>query len=107
MRRDAFTLADEPQQQVVGVNITVAHAARLFDGQLKHALDARAEADGAAGDLGIALSYDRFDLFSDGISLDAEGSKGSGRNAMSFTGQAEQEVLSPEHIVAQLSGFLL
>ena len=44
-RRDAFALADQAEEQMLGADVVVAEQARLVDRELEHALRARRERD--------------------------------------------------------------
>ena len=105
-RGDAFTLADQAEQQMLGADVVVIELARLFEGELDHALGARREdhllLDGLA-----AAADDRFDFLANLRQIDAERLEDFRGEALAFGDDAEQNVLGSDVVVPEPLRFFL
>ena len=105
-RGDAFTLADEAEQQMLRADVVVVELARLFEGELDHALGARREdhllLDGLA-----APADDGLDFLTDFRQVDTERLEDLGREALALGDDAEQDVLGPDVVVTEPLRFFL
>ena len=103
---DAFALADEAEEQVLGADVAVVEAAGLVDGELDDLLGARSEAD-LAHDGAVAAADDELDGGADLVELDAEVGEDLGGDAFAFADEAEEEVLGADVVVVEALGFFL
>jgi hypothetical protein len=106
LRRDAFTLADQAEQDVLRTDVVVAELQRLAQRELQNLLRARRERDMAARRL-LTLTNDFFDLLTHAFERDAERFERLGGDAFAFVNQAEQDVLSADVVVIKHPGFFL
>ena len=99
-RRDAFVLAHEPEQDVLGADVVVAQRERLAQRELEHLLRARGERDLAGRDL-VALADDAGDLRAHLLDRDVERLEHAGGKALLLAEQAEQDVLGADVVVLE------
>ena len=93
--RDAFTLDQQPEQQVLGAYVVVAHPARLFEGNLDDFLHARGRDDLLDDDPLIAPEH-RLDRLADLADLYAKVVEDLGGEAFTFPEQSQQEMFGPD-----------
>ncbi len=105
-RGDAFVLAHEPEQDVLGADVVVAERQRFAQRELEHLLRARGERDLAGGDL-VALADDPRDLCAHLLDGDVERLEHARSEAFFLAQQAEQDVLRPDVVVLQRPRFVL
>ena len=103
---DAFALADQAEQDVLGADVVVAELQRLAQRQLEDLLRPRRERDVAARGL-LALADDLLDLLADRLERDAERLERLGGDAFALVDQAEQDVLGADVVVVEHPGFFL
>ena len=103
---DAFALADEAEEQVLGADVAVVEPARLFDGELDDLLGARRQAN-LAGHRLLAAADDEFDGGADLVELDAEVVEDLGGYTVAFANEAEEQVLGANVVVVEALGFFL
>jgi hypothetical protein len=103
---DAFALFHQAEEDVLGSDVAVVEAARLFDRQFKDLLRPGGEGDLVAGHHGVAALDLLFDLGGQGFDVDAEVFKGTGGDAVRFAAQAEENVLGPHVFAAEARRFL-
>src|SRR5262249_30503766 len=103
---DAFTLADETEEDVLGADVVVTELQRLAQRQLEHLLGTRREGDVPRGRL-PALADDLFDLATDGLERDAERLERLRGDALALVDEAEEDVLGADVVVVQETCFLL
>ncbi len=103
---DAFALANQAEEQVLGPDVVVIELARLFEGELDHALRARREdhllLDGLA-----AASDDGLDFLTDFGEIDAERFQDLSREALALGNDAKQNMLGSNVVVAETLRFFL
>ena len=104
--RDAFALADQAEQQVLGADVVVVEAARFVDGELDDLLGARRQAD-FADDRPVAAADDELDRRADLVQLDAHVLENLGGDAVAFADQAEEQVLGADVVVVEALGLFL
>ena len=103
---NAFTLDEQTEQQVLGADVVVAHATRLFKGDLDDLLDARRRDDLLNDDALVATEH-RLNSAAHLVDLDAEIIEDLGRKSLSFTEQTKQQVLCADvRVVRTLRLFL-
>ena len=103
---DALTLADQPEQDVLGADVVVAELQRLAQRQLQHLLGPRRERDVPARRL-LALADDLLDLLADALQGDAEALQRLGGHALTLVDEAEQDVLRADVVVVEHPGLFL
>ncbi len=103
---DAFALADEAEEDVLGADVVVAQLQRLTQRQLEDLLRPGGERDVAARSLG-ALTDDLDDLLAHRFEVDAEALEAAGGDALPLVDEAEQDVLGPDVVVVEQARFLL
>ena len=96
---DAFALADEPEEEVLGADV-VAEAARLVDRELDDPLRARRQAD-LADHRAIAAADDELDGGPDLGELDVHVLEDASGDALALADEAEQEVLGADVVVVE------
>ena len=106
LRGDAFALADQAEQDVLGPDVVVAELQRFAQRQLEHLLGAGRERDVARRGL-PAVADDLFHLGAHGLERDAERLECLGGNSFALVDQAEQDVLGPDVVVVEQARFLL
>ena len=106
LRGDAFALADEPEQDVLGADVVVAELERLAQRELEDLLRARRERDVARRGL-AAVADDLLDLRADGFERDAERLERLGGDAFALVDQSEQDVLGADVVVVEQARFFL
>ena len=106
LRGDAFALADQAEQDVLGADVVVAELQRFAQRQLEHLLRARRERDVTRRGL-PAVADDLLDLGAHGLERDAERLERLGRDALTLVDQAEQDVLGPDVVVVEQPRLLL
>ena len=99
-RGDAFVLADEAEQDVLGADVVVAEDQRLAQRELEHLLRARGERDLAGRDL-VALADDAGDLGAHLLDGDVERLEHARGKTLLLAQQAEQDVLSSDVVVLE------
>ena len=105
-RGDAFVLAHEPEQDVLGADVVVAERERLAQRELEHLLRARRERDLPARDL-VALADDPRDLRAHLLDGDVERLEHARGETFLFAQQPEQDVLGADVVVLQRPGLVL
>ena len=103
---DAFTLADQPEQDVLGTDVVVSELERLAERQLQDLLGARGERD-VTGGCGLPLADDLFDLLADGLQRDVQGFECLRSDALALVDQAEEDVLGADVVVVEHPRFFL
>ncbi len=103
---NAFVLAHEPEQDVLGADVVVAQRQRFAQRQLEHLLRARRERDLAGGDL-VTLADDPGDLRADFLHGDVERLEHTRGETFFFAQQAEQDVLGPDVVVLESARLVL
>src|SRR5690606_39994658 len=106
LRGDAFTLADEAEQDVLSADVVVAELQRFAQGQFKDLLGARRERD-VSGRLLLALADDVLHLLAHGVERDAQRLQRLGCNAFALVNEAKQNVLSTDVVVVEHLGLFL
>ena len=97
---DAFVLAHEPEQDVLGADVVVAEAQRFAQRELQHLLRARRERDLAGRDL-VTLADDARDLRAHLLDRDVERLEHARGETFLFAQQAEQNVLRADVVVLE------
>jgi len=105
-RRDAFVLAHEAEQDVLGADVVVAERERLAQRELQHLLRTRRERNLAGRDL-VALTDDARDLGTNLFDRDVERLEHPRREAFLFAQEAEQDVLGADVVVLERACFVL
>ena len=98
--RDAFTFADQAEEQVLRADVVVAQAAGLVDGQLDDALGARRQPD-LADDRPIAPADDELDRGPDLGQLDVHVLEDAGGDAFALADEAKEQVLRADVVVVE------
>src|SRR4029079_1494336 len=106
LRSDAFALADEAEEDVLGADVVVTELQRLAERQLQILRGARRERD-VTRRRRAALADDLFDLVANGFERDAEAFECLGRDAFTFVDEAEENVLGADVAVTQQPCFFL
>ena len=106
LRGDAFALADQPEEDVLGADVVVAELQRLAQRELEDLLGAGGERDVARRRL-AAVADDLLDLRAHGLERDAERLERLGGDALALVDQAEQDVLGPDVVVVEQARFFL
>ena len=106
LRGDALTLADEPEQDVLGADVVVAELQRFAERQLEDLLGAGGERD-VARRRGATVTDDLLDLGAHGFERDAERLERLGGHSFALVDQAEQDVLRPDVVVVEQARFFL
>ena len=104
--RDALTLADEAEQDVLGADVVVPELQRLAQRELKHLLRTRRKRD-MPGRCLLALADYLFNLLAYGLQADPQGLQRLGRHALTLVDQAKQDVLGADVVVVEHPGFFL
>src|SRR6185437_14711484 len=99
-RRDAFILAHEAEQDVLGADVVVAKRERLAQRQFQDLLRARGKGDLSGRHL-VALADDAGDLRAHLLDRDVKRLEHSGGKAFLLAEQAEQDVLSADVVVLE------
>ncbi len=103
---DAFVLAHEAEQDVLGADVVVAQRQRLAQRELEHLLRARRERDLTGRDL-VALADDARDLGAHLFDRDVERLQDARSKPLLFAQQAEQDVLRADVVVLQRARLVL
>src|SRR2546430_3564707 len=82
--RDALAFDEQAEQQVLGADVVVAHAPRLFEGDLDHLLDA-GRRDDLLDDDPLVATEDRLDRLANFADLHAKVVQNLGSEALAFT----------------------
>ena len=106
LRGDTFTLADEPEEDVLRADVVVAELQRFAQRELEHLLRARRERDVARRGL-TTVTDDLLDLRAHGLERDAERLERLRGDALALVDQAEQDVLGPDVVVVEQARFFL
>src|SRR5262249_2845123 len=104
--RDALTLPDEAEQDVLGADVVVSELKRLSQRQLEDLLGARRERD-VARRRRPSLPDDLFDLATDGLEAEVRRLEGLRGDALTLMDEPEQDVLGADVVVVQEARFLL
>ena len=104
--RDAFVLAHEPEQDVLGADVVVPERERFSKRELEHLLGTRCERDLTRRDL-VALADDPRDLRAHLLDRDVERLEHARGEPFLLAQQPEQDVLGPDVVVLQLSRLVL
>ena len=99
-RCDAFVLAHEAEQDVLGADVVVAERERFAQRELQHLLRARRERDLSGRDL-VALADDARDLRAHLFDRDVEGLEHPRRETLFLAEQPEQDVLGADVVVLE------
>ena len=99
-------LAHEPEEEVLGADVVVVHAAGLVDGELDHALGKWREAH-LGGDRLIAAPDDGLDRGAHLDRLDPEVPQNRGRLAVIHAEHAQEQVLGADVAVVEAQGLVL
>src|SRR5213078_4633918 len=105
-RRDAFVLAHEAEQDVLGADVVVAEAQRFAQRELQDLLRARRERDLPRRDL-VTLADDACDLRAHLLDGDVERLEHARGETFLFAQQAEQDVLRADVVVLERPGLVL
>ena len=97
---DALTLADEPEQDVLGADVVVAELQRFAQRQLEDLLGARREGD-VPGRLLLALADDVLHLLAHRVERDAERLQRLGCDAFTLVDETQQDVLGADVVVVE------
>ena len=103
---DAFTLADETQQQVLRADVVVAEPASLVDGQLDDTLGARGQAD-LAHHGAVTTADDELDRRAHLWQLDIHVLEDTRSDALSLPDQAEKEMFRADVVVVEALRLIL
>ena len=106
LRGNAFALADETEEDVLGADVVVAELQCFAQRQLEHLLGARCEWD-VTRRRRATLADDLFDLIADGLERDAETLERLRRDPFTFVDESEENVFGADVAVAQQPSFLL
>jgi hypothetical protein len=106
LRGDAFALADEAEEDVLGADVVVTELQRLTQRQLEDFLRTRRERDVTRRRL-AALADDLFDLAADCFERDAERLERLRGDSLTLVDEAEEDVLGADVVVVQETCFLL
>src|SRR5206468_7601261 len=104
--RDAFSLTDQPEQDVLGADVVVTELERLAERQLQDLLGARRERD-VTRRRRLTLADDLLDLLTHGVEVDVEAVERLGGNAFALVDQTEEDVLGPDVVVVEHPRFFL
>ena len=104
--RDAFTLTDQAEQDVLRADVGVVDLERLAHRELQHLLGARGEGNVSGGSL-LALTDDLLHLLADGLERDAERLQSLRCDAFTLMDQPEQEVLGTDVVVVEHARLVL
>jgi hypothetical protein len=104
--RDAFVLAHESEQDVLGADVVVTQRQRFAQRELEHLLGAGRERNLARGDL-LTRADDAHDLRAHPLDGDVKALKHPSREAFLLTQQSEQDVLSADVVVLERPRLLL
>jgi hypothetical protein len=99
-RRDAFVLAHEAEQDVLGADVVVAEAQRFAQRELQDLLRARRERDLPRRDL-VTLADDACDLRAHFLDRDVERLEHARGEPFLFAQQPEQDVLRADVVVLE------
>src|SRR5581483_9842063 len=99
-RGDAFVLAHEPEQDVLGADVVVAERQCFPQRELQHLLRARRERDLSGRDF-VALADDAGDLRTHLFHGDVEGLEHPRRETLFLAEQPEQDVLGADVVVLE------
>ena len=103
---DAFTLTDQPEQDVLGADVVVSELECLAERQLQDLLGTRGERDVTGGGC-LPLADDLFDLLADGLQRDVQGFECLRSDALALVDQAEEDVLGADVVVVEHPRFFL
>ena len=97
---DAFTLANQTEQDVFGADVGVVDLQCLAQAQLEHLLGARGEGDVTAGAL-LTVADDLLDLLPHRFQRNAERFQGLRRDTLALVDEAEENVFGADVVVVQ------
>ena len=101
MRGDAFVLAQQAQQDMLGADVVVAEGARLFEGEFEHLFRARGGGELALGDdVGTALDH-LLDFEADFLDVYVHIAQDVGGHAAAFLDEAEEDVFGADIVVVE------
>ena len=98
--RDAFALADETQQQVLGADVVVTEASSLVDGELDDALRAGCQPD-LTDDRSIAAADDELDRRPYLRQLDVHVLEHARGHALALADETEEQMLRADVVVVE------
>jgi hypothetical protein len=101
-----LALADQPEEHVLGTDVTVTELERLAERQLEHLFRTRGERGGPGG-CGSGESYRLFDLLPHSLQRDAERFERLGRDTLTFVDEPQEDVLGANKAVVQQARLLL
>ena len=104
--RDTFALSDQTEQDVFGAYVGVVDLQRLAQAQLQDLLGAGSERDVPAGRL-LPVPDDFFDLLAYGFQRNPERLESLCGHALTLVNQPKKDVLSPDVVMVQHTGFFL
>ena len=103
---NALTLANQPEQNVLGADVVVAELQCFAQAELKDLLGTRGEGNVAAGRR-AALTDDLLDLIAHRFEADTERLQSLGGDALTLVNEAEQDVLRADVVVVEQARFFL
>ena len=106
LSRDAFTLANEPEEDVLSADVVVTKLQCLAERQLENLLCPRGERDVAARRL-RPLPDDLDNLLTDRLEVDAEALETTSSDALALVDQPEEDVLGADVVVVEETSFFL
>src|SRR3989442_9326882 len=106
-RSVALALVQEPEQQVLRADVTMAELPRLVDRELDDLLRARRERDLAPRGRAIPAADRELDAGANLRQLYTEGIEGPRRHTFTLADQAEKEMLDPDVVVVQEHSLVL
>jgi len=105
-RGDALLLAQEAEQDVLGPDVVVEHALRLFRGVAEHALGIRRERDVDRGRDLVTVQGPALDLLADRLHREVALAEDPGGEALALADEAQQEVLGLDRVAPELAGLV-
>jgi hypothetical protein len=104
--RDAFALAHQPQEHVLGAYVVVSQGQSLAQGQLQDLLRSGSEGDLALR-FAITFSHDTADLATNLFQGHVQRTEHPGGHAVRLAQETQQQVLCADVVVPQGPGLLL
>jgi len=106
LRGDAFALADQAEQDVLGADVVVAELQRFAQRQLQHLLRPGREGDVPARGL-LPLADDLLDLLADTLQRDTQRLQRLGGDTLTLVDQTQKDVLGADVVVVEHPGLFL
>src|SRR6185437_4149688 len=106
VRGDALAFDEQSKEQVLGADVVVAHASRLFEGDLDDLLHARGRNDLLDDDSLVAAQH-RFDGLPDLADLDAQVVENLGGESLTFAKEPQEQMLCADIAVVGSFCFFL